>query len=101
MSVVYDDLIRENRRRTRLLLAGAFTVLLVLAWVLMGLLLGPDVLTDPVTGLRITLVGVGVALVLTLLSTRTGPRLALRADGTDVAGLVAVPVGLRWTVTDA
>ena len=79
MSVVYDDLIRENRRRTRLLLAGAFTVLLVLAWVLMGLLLGPDVLTDPATGFGITLVGVGVALVLTLLSTRTGPRLALRA----------------------
>ncbi|MEY3073015.1 MAG: hypothetical protein RLZZ353_1211 [Actinomycetota bacterium] len=79
MSVVYDDLIRENRRHTRLLLAGAFTVLLVLAWVLMGLLLGPDAVTDPATGFGITLVGVGVALLLTFLSTRSGPALALRA----------------------
>ena len=79
MSVVYDDLIRENRRRTRLLLAGAFAVLLVLAWVLMGLLLGPDAVTDPATGFGITLVGVGAALLLTFLSTRSGPTLALRA----------------------
>ena len=79
MSVVYDDLIRENRRHTRLLLAGAFTVLLVLAWVLMGLLLGPDAVADPATGFGITLVGVGVALLLTFLSTRSGPALALRA----------------------
>ena len=79
MSVVYDDLIRENRRRTRFLLAGAFVVLLVLAWVLMGLLLGPDAVTDPATGFGITLVGVGAALLLTFLSTRSGPALALRA----------------------
>lgn len=79
MSVVYDDLIRENRRRTRLLLAGSFVVLLTLAWVLMGLLLGPDAIADPATGFGITLVGVGAALLLTFLSTRTGPALALRA----------------------
>ncbi len=79
MSVVYDDLIRENRRRTRFLLAGAFVVLLTLAWVLMGLLLGADVLTDPATRIGITLVGVGVALLLTFVSTRSGPTLALRA----------------------
>ena len=79
MSVVYDDLIRENRRRTRLLLAGAFVVLLTLAWVLIGLLLGPDVLSDPVAGLGVTVVGVGIALLMTFAATRSGPRLALRA----------------------
>lgn len=79
MSVVYDDLIRENRRHTRLLLAGAFVVLLTLAWVLLGLLLGADAVTDPATGFGITVVGVGIALLLTFLSTRSGPALALRA----------------------
>jgi heat shock protein HtpX len=79
MSVVYDDLIRENRRATRLLLAGAFVVLMTIVWVALGFLLGPDLLLDPVAGLGITAVGATVGLGLTYASYRSGPTLALRA----------------------
>jgi len=79
MSVLYDDLIRENRRRTRLLLAGAFVVLMVLVWVVVGLVLGPDVLLDPGVALGVTAVGAAVGVGLTYASYRSGPSLALRA----------------------
>ena len=79
MSVLYDDLVRENRRKTRLLLAGAFVVLMVIVWVLMGLLIGPDALLDPVLGLGVTAVGAAVGVGLTYASYRSGPSLALRA----------------------
>jgi heat shock protein HtpX len=79
MSVVYDDLIRENRRATRLLLAGAFVVLLVIVWVLLGLLLGPAAITDPVIAVGVTAVGAAIGLALTYASFRSGPTLALRA----------------------
>ncbi len=79
MSVVYDDLIRQNRRASRLLLAGAFVVLMVIVWVVLGLLLGPDVLLDPVSGLSVTAIGAAIGLALTYASFRSGPSLALRA----------------------
>jgi heat shock protein HtpX len=79
MSVLYDDLVRENRRKTRLLLAGAFVVLMVIVWVVMGLLLGPDALLDPVLALGVTAVGAAVGVGLTYASYRSGPSLALRA----------------------
>jgi heat shock protein HtpX len=79
MSVVYDDLVRQNRRATRLLLAGAFVVLMLLVWVLLGFFLGPDVLLDPVAGLAVTATGAAVGLGLTYASYRSGPSLALRA----------------------
>ena len=79
MSVVYDDLIRQNRRASRLLLAGAFVVLMVIVWVVLGLLLGPDVLLDPVSGLSVTAIGAVIGLALTYASFRSGPSLALRA----------------------
>ena len=79
MSVVYDDLIRQNRRSSRLLLAGAFVVLLTISWVVAGLLLGPDVLLEPATALGVTTLGAGAGLALTHLSYRSGPTLALRA----------------------
>jgi heat shock protein HtpX len=79
MSVVYDDLIRANRRATRLLLAGAFVVLMVIVWVLLGLLLGPAALLDPVIAVGVTAVGAAVGLALTYASFRSGPTLALRA----------------------
>jgi len=79
MSVVYDDLIRENRRATRLLLAGAFVVLMVIVWVIVGLLLGPDLLLDPVAAVGVTAVGAAIGLGLTYASYRSGPTLALRA----------------------
>jgi heat shock protein HtpX len=78
-SVVYDDLIRQNRRSSRLLLAGAFVVLATIMWVLLGSLLGPELMLDPVTGLSITAFGAGLGLLLTFLSYRSGPSLALRA----------------------
>lgn len=79
MSVVYDDLIRRNRLASRLLLAGAFVVLMVIVWVVLGLLLGPDVLLDPVSGLSVTAIGAAIGLALTYASFRSGPSLALRA----------------------
>ena len=79
MPVVYDDLIRQNRRASRLLLAGAFVVLMVIVWVVLGLLLGPDVLLDPVSGLSVTAIGAAIGLALTYASFRSGPSLALRA----------------------
>jgi len=79
MSVVYEDLIRQNRRATRLLLAGAFVVLLVLVWVVVGLLLGPELLLDPATAVGVTTIGAAVGLGLTYASYRSGPTLALRA----------------------
>jgi heat shock protein HtpX len=79
MSVVYDDLIRQNRRASRLLLAGAFVVLMVIVWVVLGLLIGPDVLLDPVSGLTVTAIGAAIGLALTYASYRSGPSLALRA----------------------
>ena len=79
MSVVYDDLIRENRRKTRLLLAGAFVVLLVVVWVVLGLLFGPDLLLDPGAALAVTAIGAAVGVGLTYASYRSGPSLALRA----------------------
>jgi hypothetical protein len=60
-SVVYDDLIRQNRRSSRLLLAGAFVVLATIMWVLLGFLLGPDLMLDPVTGVTITAFGAASA----------------------------------------
>jgi heat shock protein HtpX len=79
MSMVYDDLTRQNRRATRLLLAGAFVVLMVVVWVIVGLLFGPDLLLDPVAAVGVTAVGAAVGLALTYASYRSGPSLALRA----------------------
>ena len=79
MSVVYDDLIRQNRRASRLLLAGAFVVLMTIVWVVLGLLLGPDLLLDPVAGLTVTAIGAAIGLALTYGAYRSGPSLALRA----------------------
>jgi len=79
MSVVYDDLIRQNRRASRLLLAGAFVVLMTIVWVVLGLLLGPDLLLDPVAAVGVTAIGAAVGLALTYGAYRSGPSLALRA----------------------
>lgn len=79
MSAVYDDLIRQNRRTSRLLLAGAFVVLMTIMWVVLGLVLGPAVLLDPVAGLGVTATGAAIGLALTYASFRSGPSLALRA----------------------
>jgi heat shock protein HtpX len=79
MSAVYDDLIRQNRRTSRLLLAGAFVVLMTIVWVVLGLLLGPQLLLDPVAAVGVTAVGAAIGLALTYSAYRSGPSLALRA----------------------
>ena len=76
---VYDDLIRQNRRASRLLLAGAFVVLMTIVWVGLGLLLGPQLLLDPVAAVSVTAVGAAIGLALTYSAYRGGPSLALRA----------------------
>jgi len=91
MSVVYDDLIRQNRRASRLLLAGAFVVLMTIVWVVLGLLLGPDLLLDPVAGLTVTAVGAAVGLALTYGAYRSGPSLALRAAKARPVGREEAP----------
>jgi heat shock protein HtpX len=91
MSLVYDDLIRQNRRATRLLLAGAFVVLATLVWVILSLLVGPDVMLDPIAGLTITAIGAGIGLLLTFLSYRSGPSLALRASRARPVGRDEAP----------
>ncbi|MEY3019112.1 MAG: hypothetical protein RLZZ272_96 [Actinomycetota bacterium] len=75
---VYDELTRQNRRATRLLLAGGVVIVAVLVWVIAGLLLGGAVL-EPELGIPVTALGTAVGLVLTYASYRSGPALALRA----------------------
>jgi heat shock protein HtpX len=74
----YDQLQRENRRATRLLLIGSVVLVAVMVWVAAGALLGGVVL-DPVLGVTITAVGTAVGLLFVLGAYRSGPSLALRA----------------------
>lgn len=76
---MYDELQRQNRRATRLLLAGGVVILAVIVWVIIGFV-APELALDPVGGVLVTAVGVGVGLLLTFLAYRSGPTLALRAS---------------------
>lgn len=75
---LYDQLQRQNRRATRLLLAGGVVIAAVLVWVIAGFLIGPEAL-DPVIGLSITAIGTAIGLFFTFIAYRSGPSLALRA----------------------
>lgn len=77
-SSTYDQLQRENRRATRLLLIGSIVIVAVMVWVVAGALLGGVVL-DPVVGVSITAAGTAVGLLFVLGAYRSGPALALRA----------------------
>jgi heat shock protein HtpX len=79
-SGLYDDLQRQNRRATRLLLAGVVVIAAVMVWIVAGFLLGPEVALDPVTGLAISVVGTAIGLLLMFGAYRSGPALALRAS---------------------
>jgi heat shock protein HtpX len=74
----YDQLQRENRRATRLLLIGSVIIVAVMVWVVAGAVMGGVVL-DPVLGVTITAVGTAVGLLFVLGAYRSGPALALRA----------------------
>src|SRR5680860_237930 len=75
---VYDQLQRENKRATRLLLIGSVLIVAVMVWVVAGALLGGVVL-DPVLGVSITAIGTVLGLLFILGAYRSGPALALRA----------------------
>jgi heat shock protein HtpX len=75
---LYDELQRQNRRATRLLLAGSVVVVLVMVWVVVGFVM-PEAALDPVLGVTITAIGTAVGLLFMFLAMRSGPALALRA----------------------
>jgi heat shock protein HtpX len=75
---LYDELQRENRRASRLLLAGSVVIVAVMVWVVAGFLVGEAAL-DPVVGVTITAIGTALGLFFMLLASRAGPGLALRA----------------------
>jgi heat shock protein HtpX len=79
-SGLYDDLQRQNKRATRLLLAGVVVIAAVMVWIVAGFLLGPEVALDPVAGLAISVVGTAIGLLLMFGAYRSGPALALRAS---------------------
>ncbi|MEX1178944.1 MAG: M48 family metallopeptidase [Nitriliruptor sp.] len=76
---LYDQLQRENRRSTRVLLALGALLIALLVWILVGYL-ATDLAFDPVTGPIVVLAGTGLGLGATYLSMRAGPAIALRAS---------------------
>jgi heat shock protein HtpX len=75
---LYDQLQRQNRRSTRVLLGLGAGLVALLVWLLVGYLATP-VAFDPVTGPLVVLAGTGLGLGATYLSVRAGPAIALRA----------------------
>jgi heat shock protein HtpX len=76
---LYDQLQRENRRATWVLLGLGTLVVAVLVWVAVGFLAGPEVALEPVPAIATTAFGTVVGLGATFLSMRAGPAIALRA----------------------
>jgi heat shock protein HtpX len=87
---LYDQLQRENRRSTRVLLGLGALLVALLVWVLVGYLATP-IAFDPVTGPLVVLVGTGFGLGATYLSFRAGPAIALRAAKARPADRQAYP----------
>lgn len=75
---LYDQLQRENRRATRVLLGLGTVLVAVLVWVAVGFL-APELAFEPVAAVGITAVGTALGLGGTFLSMRAGPAIALRA----------------------
>ncbi|WP_052664276.1 M48 family metallopeptidase [Nitriliruptor alkaliphilus] len=76
---LYDQLQRENRRATRVLLTLGTLLVALLVWLVVGYLAGPEVAFSPVPALGITAFGTALGLGGTFLSMRAGPAIALRA----------------------
>lgn len=76
---VYDQLQRENRRATRVLLALGTLLVAVMVWLVVGYLAGPQVAFEPLPAVGITAFGTTLGLGGTFLSMRAGPSIALRA----------------------
>ena len=75
---LYDDLQRRNRRTTWILLAGGVLLAALMVWLFAGFFLR-EAAFDPAVAATVTIIGTAVALLLTYLSYRSGPRIALRA----------------------
>jgi heat shock protein HtpX len=75
---LYDDLQRRNRRTTWILLAGGVLLAALMVWLFAGFFLR-EAAFDPAVAATVTIVGTAIALLLTYLSYRSGPRIALRA----------------------
>jgi heat shock protein HtpX len=76
---LYDQLQRENRRATWVLLGLGTLVVALLVWVAVGFLAGPEVALEPVPAIATTAFGTVVGLGATFLSMRAGPTIALKA----------------------
>ncbi len=76
---LYDELQRQNKRSTRLLLAGGVLIIAVLIWIIAGWIIGPAAL-DPVIGVSVTAIGTAIGLLFTFIAYRSGPSIALRAS---------------------
>ncbi len=76
---LYDQLQRQNRRSTRVLLGLGALLVALLVWILVGYVATP-IAVDPVTGPLVVLAGTGVGLGASYLSMRAGPAIALRAS---------------------
>ena len=75
---LYDDLQRKNRRTTWVLFVGGVLLVAAMVWLLLGFFIG-EAAFDPVLAVSVTAIGTAVGLLLTYLSYRSGPRIALRA----------------------
>jgi heat shock protein HtpX len=76
---LYDQLQRENRRATRVLLGLGTLLVAVMVWLVAGYLAGPQVAFEPLPAVGITAFGSALGLGGTFLSMRAGPAIALRA----------------------
>ncbi|MCC5949138.1 MAG: M48 family metalloprotease [Nitriliruptoraceae bacterium] len=74
---LYDQLQKENKRASRLLLIGSVVLAAVMVWIVAGALSVP--VLDPVVGSVVTAAGLFIGLMFVLISVRSGPSVALRA----------------------
>lgn len=88
---MYDQLQRENRRATRVLLGLGAGLVGLLVWIFVGYAVDPGLAFDPIAGPLVVLVGATVGLGLTYTSVRAGPNIALRAAKAQPADRAAHP----------
>lgn len=95
---MYDQLQRENRRATRVLLALGAGLVGLLVWIVFGYVVDPGLAFDPVAGPIVVVGGSIVGLGLTYASVRAGPQIALRAAKAQPAPRDQFPE--LWNVYD-
>ena len=88
---LYDELQRQNRRSTRVLLGLGALLVALMVFLIVGYLAGPDVVLDPIVAPLLLVGGGGAGLGLTYLSSRAGPAIALRAARATPASREAHP----------